>query len=95
MLKIAVADEKEKYELGELAKMFLPQSRFEMSFEEGFAEGADLVVPKDGTKNDRKRVLYRYLSDLTGQSLDWGILTGVRPGKLYNDLFRAKGREEA
>ena len=95
MLKIAVADEKDKYELGELAKMFLPQSRFEMSFEEGFAEGADLVVPKDGTKNDRKRVLYRYLSDLTGQSLDWGILTGVRPGKLYNDLFRAKGREEA
>ena len=48
MLKIAVADEKEKYELGELAKMFLPQSRFEMSFEEGFAAVVNGIASEKG-----------------------------------------------
>ncbi len=95
MYRIAVSGEKDKYELAELAKMFVPGSSFEMSFEEGFAEGADLVMPEDGSKNDKKRLLYAFLKEKTGRDLDWGILTGVRPGKLYNELKRAKGKEEA
>lgn len=32
-----------------------------------------------------KRAMYLFLQDLTGKSVPWGILTGVRPGKL---IFR-------
>lgn len=95
MYKIKVANEKDKYELGELAKMFLPESMFSMEFEDSFAEGADLIIGEEGSKNDKKRALYAYLKSVTGKDLDWGILTGVRPGKLYNDMERALGQEEA
>ncbi|MFW5650057.1 MAG: coproporphyrinogen dehydrogenase HemZ [Acetivibrio ethanolgignens] len=33
-------------------------------------------------KNEVKRLLYRCLSRVSGQKLDWGTLTGVRPTKL-------------
>ncbi|MCF0150587.1 MAG: coproporphyrinogen dehydrogenase HemZ [Firmicutes bacterium] len=95
MYRIKVATEKDKYELGELTKMFLPASAFEMTFEDSAVGPFDLTIAEDGSKDDRKRLLYGFLKEQTGKDLDWGILTGVRPGKLYNDLFRSLGREEA
>jgi oxygen-independent coproporphyrinogen-3 oxidase len=46
-------------------------------------------------KNQMKRELYSFLSRETGKELDWGILTGVRPGKLYNMLCEQYGQPEA
>ncbi len=46
-------------------------------------------------KNEMKRQLYGFLSRETGKQLDWGILTGVRPGKLYNMLTEQYGQQEA
>ena len=46
-------------------------------------------------KNEQKRRLYLELSELTGKTLDWGILIGVRPLKLYRELTEKHGRPEA
>ena len=41
------------------------------------------------------RCLYKCLSRITGYKSDWGILTGIRPAKLFSSLSRAGGREFA
>lgn len=92
MYRISAPDEKIKYDLSELAKMFITAEDFQIDVRENPEdkdEGTDLYIPADGTKNDHKRQLYDFLSGKTGKVLDWGILTGVRPGKLYNEMLRA------
>ena len=41
------------------------------------------------------RLLYRLLSDYTSRSLPWGVLTGVRPIKLYSTLRAKEGEDGA
>ena len=65
------------YEYEELAKVFLKPVEFIVSVEDGVAL----------SKNETKRNLYQYLSELTGKKPEWGILTGVRPVKLTSELF--------
>ncbi|MBQ3921630.1 MAG: coproporphyrinogen dehydrogenase HemZ [Firmicutes bacterium] len=48
---------------------------------------------EEGGKNEQKLAMYEFLREKTGKSLDWGILTGVRPTKLYASL-KESGREE-
>ena len=81
--KFEVANEKDVYELSELSKMF------------GEAPEFCVVERLDVDKNEQKRRLYKELSDLTGKTLDWGILIGVRPLKLYRELTEKNGRAEA
>ena len=38
-------------------------------------------------KNELKRLLYRMLSEYTGQTLPWGDLTGIRPTKIPMNLL--------
>jgi oxygen-independent coproporphyrinogen-3 oxidase len=45
-------------------------------------------------KNQVKRFLYRELQRYTGETPDWGILTGVRPVKLAGELLEREGSEE-
>lgn len=40
-------------------------------------------------------LLYRLLSEFCGTELPWGILTGVRPIKLFSKLAAERGEEEA
>ena len=42
-------------------------------------------------KNQIKRFLYRELQRYTGETPDWGILTGVRPVKLAGELLEREG----
>ena len=49
-------------------------------------------------KNEIKREIYQKLSNLTSHEPDWGILTGIRPVKLWGETFerfsdRIKARE--
>ena len=39
------------------------------------------------TKNNLKRSLYYYLSKLTNKNLKWGILTGIRPVNIVNQIY--------
>ncbi len=45
-------------------------------------EGSTPEDNEQAKKREATRLVYRYLSDLTGRGLAWGILTGVRPTKL-------------
>ncbi len=50
---------------------------------------------QDGYKNSFKRFLYRCLCELTGKTLPWGNLTGIRPTKLaYGMLEEGRSEEE-
>ncbi|MBO4733865.1 MAG: coproporphyrinogen dehydrogenase HemZ [Clostridia bacterium] len=41
------------------------------------------------------RCLYKCLSDITGYKSDWGILTGIRPAKLFSALSESGGEKFA
>lgn len=45
-------------------------------------------------KNRTKRAFYRYLAELTGKSLPWGTLTGIRPTKLVTAMLEEGKSEE-
>ncbi len=62
-----------------------------------FGEAPEFCVEeKQGVdRNAEKRALYAMLSEKTGISLDWGILVGVRPSKLYRELTEKLGRDGA
>ena len=64
----------------ELARMFLPRGSYEIVYKQADAfEG----VPE---KLKKERYMYLLLSEETGNRLPWGILTGVKPSKLYTQL---------
>lgn len=64
---------------------------------DGFSESDDAV--STGSEKDIERemavCLYRLLVKLTGREMPWGILTGVRPIKLFRRLADEYGREYA
>lgn len=96
MYKISAPTEKSKYDLLELAKMFLPAEEIEVVSAEIGKESADLIIAAEPSdKNARKRQLYYFLSEKTGKTLDWGILTGVRPAKLLKELLIDHSRAQA
>ena len=53
------------------------------------------ILSKSELRNILKRKIYNNLSEITGQSLPWGTLTGVRPVRLASKLLREKGGKEA
>ncbi|MDR0852153.1 MAG: coproporphyrinogen dehydrogenase HemZ [Clostridiales Family XIII bacterium] len=71
-------------EYEELARMFLRNPAFELDF-----SGAPIADHKDRIK----RILYGALSDATGRTLPWGVLTGVKPLKLFTQLVSEAGGE--
>ena len=39
-------------------------------------------------KNELKKLIYSYLSDITGRELPWGTLSGIRPAKIASDMLK-------
>lgn len=65
------------------------ENHFEKSVE---AENSDKRIVKDVLKD----ILYRMLNEMTGKSLPWGMLTGVRPTKIAMSLLEnGKSEKEA
>ncbi len=97
MYRISAANSRWAYELHSLAGMFLSKDEFCIDVREGadFLPEPDIFVPGDLDKNGQKRLLYDFLSEKTGKTLDWGLLTGVRPSKLYRELSDSLGGKEA
>ncbi|MDR1778746.1 MAG: coproporphyrinogen dehydrogenase HemZ [Clostridiales Family XIII bacterium] len=73
-------------EYRELIRMFLPADGFTLD-----TAGPPRADSKDGIK----RLLYADLMAHTGRGLDWGILTGVKPLKLFASLAEASCPEAA
>jgi oxygen-independent coproporphyrinogen-3 oxidase len=97
MLEFNFEGVKNPNEYIELIKMFLRPSEFRVS------DGGTGVSPPEallsgGDKNAVKRFLFDYLVSACGlaeRKPEWGILTGVRPVKLFGELAAAKGRDAA
>ncbi|NLY71229.1 MAG: coproporphyrinogen dehydrogenase HemZ [Clostridiales bacterium] len=83
---------KNKYELNELVRMFLPASEYELVDEEIYSADPDIKlinIPDEiEDKNEAKRYLFNVLKHYTGFKPDWGILTGVRPVKLAGEIIK-------
>ena len=97
MYKILIRDEKNAYELTELAKMFVSADELDIDTDAaGPGSTADFTVPgpDEMDRNAQKRALYLFLEDKTGISPDWGTLTGVRPVKLFGQLAKRIGSAE-
>ncbi|MDR2296355.1 MAG: coproporphyrinogen dehydrogenase HemZ, partial [Clostridiales Family XIII bacterium] len=84
----------------ELIKMFLRPSEFSTDGAAAHAAHARRIelpaaLARAGLcdKNAAKRFLYDRLSALTGKSLAWGILTGIRPVKLFGALAERAGAD--
>ena len=65
-------------------------------------DGREQVQRESAPLNDRrsyknvlKKLLYEILSDLTGETLPWGTLTGVRPTKLIMERLELGQEKEA
>ncbi|MEE3362567.1 MAG: radical SAM protein, partial [Anaerovoracaceae bacterium] len=91
MYKIALTGVKNENEFEELIKLFLRPDEFEMTG----PGSADAVFRQKGTADELRREIYEALSDKTGKTLPWGILTGVKPVKKIAKLAREEaGRAE-
>lgn len=63
----------------------------------GTAETREAVCKKEAMQAQKRevtRLVYRFLSQMTGKELAWGVLTGVRPTKLATQLVVREGSEE-
>jgi len=70
----------------ELARMFLPRGAYELAFEQAAEfEGVPAKLAK-------AREMYAVLVRETGRELPWGVLTGVKPVKLFGQLVERFGR---
>lgn len=93
-----------KYDFTELIKVFLSPEDFKTFTEAEYndlsddekraAENVFFNEDISDDKNHIKRQLYRFLSELTGVTPPWGILTGVRPVKLAGELLQKYGSAE-
>ena len=96
MYNILIENIKNKYEYEELIKVFFRPDQFRLFTEEDYGklEGAekenDWIVFNETNfpdKNQIKREIWQGLSQITGERPPWGILTGVRPVKLAEELW--------
>lgn len=56
----------------------------------------DITGAASGSTDDAKREIFDKMKEATGRAPEWGILTGVRPVKLFGELCEKRGgREEA
>lgn len=85
----------------ELVKVFLQPSEYRISAgsipegEPADAAAGPLHYRFEGDADAVKRQLWRDLSELTGKGPKWGILTGIRPVKLADELRKKNAPENA
>lgn len=97
MFSIKIENYEKKYLLEELIKVFLRPDQYRLLSDDEAAE-EDTIIFNEMNSSDRneiKREIYDKLSELTGKKPEWGILTGIRPVKLYGELSVENGRDEA
>lgn len=90
MYKIVINNVKNTHEYEELIKIFLRPCEYKIT-----SEGiGDLVFWGSDDKNQTKRDIYDALSSVTGKHPKWGIITGIRPVKLFGDIQRHENSSE-
>lgn len=82
----------------EMVRVFLPAEAFQITADPAEAATWDKVdqrLKEFGDKNQVRRMLYMMLSQETGITPPWGILTGVRPVKKFGEMMDAYGPKRA
>ena len=89
MYRIKILHFEKTYLLNELIKIFLRPDQYELVEEEIRSDESCIVFNEAGADdiNVIKREIFHTLSELTGQTPEWGILTGVRPVKLCGEIY--------
>ena len=92
MMEIICCNESYTYNAYHIMKAFYPAGNMVARVDEKASNYVEAVLPdgsrlaisreKELTKKELDRALYRKLKEITGRSLAWGILTGVRPTKI-------------
>jgi oxygen-independent coproporphyrinogen-3 oxidase len=96
LFRIAVPDAKSRYRLAELANMFLPSAEYAVEIDPEPDGSFDLRIQENRENvNIQKQELYDFFSRETGKTLEWGILTGVRPVKLLAEMLQTSSMEAA
>lgn len=90
MYKIKIHDYEKKYLLDEMIRVFLSSDEYVLIDED---DSDTIHFNLNGTqdKNEIKREIFHKLSQITGQEPDWGILTGIRPVKLWGETLERLG----
>ena len=91
-MEIICCNESYTYNAYHIMKAFYPVGNMVARVDEKASNYVEAVLPdgsrlaisreKDLTKKELDRALYRKLKEITGRSLAWGVLTGVRPTKI-------------
>lgn len=90
MYKIKIHNFEKKYLLDEMIRVFLSSDDYTILSDDEDASVEEVIhfnVYGSDDKNEIKREIYRKLSNLTSLKPDWGILTGIRPVKLWGETF--------
>lgn len=90
MYKIKIHNFEKKYLLDEMIRVFLSSDDYTILSDDEDASAEEVIhfnVYGSDDKNEIKREIYRKLSNLTSLKPDWGILTGIRPVKLWGETY--------
>lgn len=94
MYKIKIHNFEKQYLLDEMIRVFLSSDSYRILSDEEDNLSDEVVhfnLSGSGDKNEIKREIYRTLSTLTSYEPEWGILTGIRPVKLWGETFEELG----
>ncbi len=84
-----------EYDARGLLMSFFPGEEFVMNPSGNDVDQTIILpdIPFEGEKNHRKNIfkrrVYDQLSEMTGRTLPWGTLTGIRPVRIVSDLIKA------
>ena len=103
MYKIVIYNFEKTYLLAELINVFLRPDQYKIYTEEELTALTDedkaglleFNKSRDLDKDTIKREIYDKLSQLTGAKPKWGVLTGIRPVKLFGETYHRLGSLEA
>lgn len=94
MYNIKLLNFKKKYLLEELIKVFLRPDQYRL-VDDNYS--GDCITFNEKNYDDRnliKQQIYGELSRLTEKRPEWGILTGIRPVKLFGETYEQTGSRE-
>jgi len=92
MYNILIANPKFHHDVEELIKLFLDRSSFSIiATHNDIAknENYEIIIPLElNDKQEIKRFIYDYFSKKLEYEPPWGTLTGIRPTKIVNELYK-------
>ena len=95
LYRIKVHNFPKKYLLAELVDMFITPDQYQFVDDDDKEFHWEFNKSGNDDRNEIKRQLFNVLAAETRTKLPWGILTGIRPVKLWGETFEALGKDAA